>query len=182
MDSKKSKKAKSRQRALTVIFDWAGAMVFALAILLTVLTHLFRVVGVNGHSMNPTLFDEQRLLLSVVSTEYERGDIIVIDRYTEEPLIKRVIAVGGDAVAIKEGTVYVNGEPLKETYTFGETENKQFVGTQAVPEGYYFVLGDNREISKDSRYEIIGMVSEKDVVGKALLRVWPISDFGLIYG
>lgn len=169
------------RRVRTILFDSVGALALALAILLVILTHLFRVVGVNGESMNPTLFEDQRLLLSVVSDEYTYGDIIVIDRYTDIPLIKRVVAVGGDIVTIDDGKVFVNGEALNENYTLGKTEPREFVGPQSVPEGYYFVLGDNRVDSEDSRYGVIGMVSEKDVVGKAIFRVWPIPDIGLIY-
>jgi signal peptidase I len=92
-----------------------------------------------------------------------------------------VIAVGGDTLSITaSGVVSVNGTVLDEPYIQGETVLFDFPGTTKVPSGYLFVMGDNRSMSKDSRKTEIGLISIKDVVGKAVYRVWPLQSFGKI--
>lgn len=174
--------AKVNRRALTAAFDWVSALVVALAVLVFVMTFVFRAVGVDGDSMEPTLQHLDRLLLSYNTDAFEIGDIVVVDRYTDQPLIKRVIAVAGDQISITDAcNVYVNGELLDEPYIQGMTIPRDMSGTVVVPEGCIFVMGDNRTISKDSRMSEIGMISMKDVVGKALFCIWPPESFGSIY-
>ena len=174
MEGKHLLSARERNRhAVILAYEWAGVIVVTMAILLLLLTFVVRVVRVDGDSMLPTLHDNDRLLLSCVSSEYRQGDIVVIDRYTEEPLIKRIIAVEGDVVNIERGEVYVNGLKLSETYTQGTTINKDFHKATEVPKGCVFVLGDNRTDSRDSRTKEIGMISQKDIFGKALVTIWP---------
>lgn len=163
------------------LYDWLSAMIVALTFLAFLFTFLFRVVGVDGTSMVPTLKNEDRLLLTNLGGDYTAGEIVVVDRYTQEPLIKRVIAVAGDVIDIDgEGTVTVNGVELYEPYIQGETVLRDFSGPLTVPEGYVFVMGDNRSVSKDSRSASVGLISLKDVVGRAVLRIWPLSSFGKI--
>lgn len=169
------------RRAAIAVYDWMGAVVAALIAIVVVLTYVLRVVGVDGDSMVPTLQDEDRLLLTYNSSHYAQGDIIVIDRYSEEPLIKRVIAVGGDTIEIVNTKVYVNDVELAEPYIQGTTVARDLKGKTVVPAGYLFVMGDNRSISKDSRMEEIGLISVKDVVGKARWCIWPPASFGSIY-
>lgn len=169
------------RRAAIVIYDWIGAVVVALIAIVVLLTYILRVVGVDGDSMLPTLQDGERLLLTYNTDQYDQGDIIVIDRYNDEPLIKRVIAVGGDTVEINNTRVFVNNVELVEPYIQGTTVARDIKGKVAVPSGYVFVMGDNRSISKDSRMNEIGLISEKDIVGKARWCVWPPASFGTIY-
>ena len=177
----KSNEASISRRLVVSVYDWVGTVVVALAVFALLLSYVFRVVGVDGDSMLPTLNNEDRLLLSTFDTDYQYGDIVVVDRYTEEPLIKRVIAVGGDTLSITaSGVVSVNGTVLDEPYIQGETVLFDFSGTTKVPNGYLFVMGDNRSMSKDSRKTEIGLISIKDVVGKAVYRVWPLQSFGKI--
>ena len=175
----------NKRCAVLTAYDIAGVLIAALVSFVLIVGFLFRVVGVTGDSMNPTLYEGERLLLAEYMNEFERGDIVVIDRYTAEPLIKRVIAVGGDKVNIVQTfdgySVLVNGRIQYESYIQGTTVMNDFDGEITVPNGYYFVLGDNRTISKDSRMDEIGLIDEGDVVGKVMYCVWPLSSFGSIY-
>jgi signal peptidase I len=145
---------------------------------------------VKEHSMENTLFPNDYIFLSKqaysLGGEPRRGDIVVFrsdiineSDGTVKNLIKRVIAVEGDTVEIHDGVVYVNGEALDEPYTKdGYTEGQMPEIT--VPENDLFLLGDNRQKSKDSRDPSVGYISESKLIGKAVLRIFPISDFGPI--
>ena len=164
------------------VYDIGDTAVFALICIVVLFTFLVRVVGVEGDSMNNTLQTQDRLLLLVAGYTPERGDIVVVDRYTQEPLIKRVIALEGDIIDIDPETheVSVNGEVLDEPYVSTPTDLKDFSGPQEVPEGKVFVMGDNRTYSKDSRTDEIGFVDASDVVGRAIFRIWPFSRAGTL--
>lgn len=169
------------RKLITSLYDWLGTLVIALSVFALLFAFAIRVVGVDGSSMLPTLQDGDRLLLSIAGDSYFRGDIVVVDRYTDEPLIKRVIAVGGDTLTIDaEGGVYINGSRQNETYILGDTLLRDFSGMVKIPQGYVFVMGDNRTVSKDSRSSEIGLVSTKDIVGKAVYCVWPLESIGSI--
>lgn len=168
-------------KAVMVTYDWVGTLVISLTVFALLLTCLFRVVGVEGNSMLPTLKNNDRLLLSVYSNAIQRGDIVVVDRYTKEPLIKRVIATGGDTIAIDyNGNVSLNGRVITENYIQGVTRPKDFPSELTIPSGYLFVMGDNREDSTDSRSREVGLVSRKDVIGVVEFRVWPLRGFGSV--
>lgn len=167
--------------ASLLAFDVVNTLIVALAVFAILTSFVVRVIGVDGTSMQPTLQDGDLLLLSVTDDQYARGDVIVVDRYTYSPLIKRIIAVGGDALTIhSDGSVYLNGELLVEDYIQGKTVLRDFSGEVTVPSGYLFVMGDNRPVSKDSRMDEVGFVSVKDVVGKAQFCIWPLKSFGKI--
>lgn len=176
------KKQRVSHSRLVGIFDWVGAMVTALVVLVLLFTFLLRNVGVDGDSMLPTLQHGDRLLLTSLVDEYRPGDIVVVDRYTQKPLIKRVIAVAGDVVEIRlDGTLMINGVERHESYIQGANVRRDLDEPLTVPEGCLFILGDNRTISKDSRMNEVGCVSIKDVVGKVLYRLWPLSSIGSVY-
>ncbi len=153
-------------------------VVAAVAVLVAVL--LLPILRIYGKSMNNTL-DNGDIVVSVKSSNMKTGDVVAF-YYNNNILVKRMIANPGDWVDIdKDGNVYVNNELLDEPYldekAYGETNIEL---PYQVPEGRVFVIGDNRSVSIDSRNTAIGCVSEEQVVGKIVFRVWPLSSFGAI--
>lgn len=178
------KSAKIIEGIVAPFYEWAEAAIYSLICVIFAFIFIFRIVGVEGPSMQPTLYNKERLILMTFMYKPERGDIVVIDRYTDEPLVKRVIALEGDKVAILPDTfeVVLNGVVQDEEYVDGKTVLREFgQGTKTVPEGCAFVMGDNRENSKDSRSSEIGFVNENDIVGKAVFRFHPIKRFGFLH-
>jgi len=174
-------------RLLRSIFEWMEAIVASAILVLLIFTFLFRVVLVDGSSMNMTLHDQDRVLVFDMLYQPKRGDVIVISSATEKniPIIKRVIGLGGDRIRInyETGEVFVNdSKALPENYIFepmrppdGEPQYEA-----EVPQGMVFVMGDNRNNSDDSRNPRIGMVETQLILGKAIFRIFPLSDFGKI--
>jgi signal peptidase I len=140
---------------------------------------VFRVARVEGQAMAPTLRDQDRLLVnrwSYRASPPRRGDIVMM-HYPRNPqrlFVKRVIAGPGDTVHIRNGQTYVNGEPEAAAYVVPEARSADTWGPAAVPEGHYFVMGDRRNNSSDSRHW--GYVPAGYVVGRVTLRWWPMAD------
>lgn len=152
--------------------------VAAVAVLIAVL--VMPVLQIYGTSMTPTLA-EGNIVVSLKGKEFETGDVIAF-YYNNKILVKRVIANSGEWVDIsKDGTVYVNNEAIEEPYitdkALGECDIKL---PYQVPESRVFVMGDHRSISVDSRNTAIGCVSDEQIVGKIVFRVWPLSGLGLV--
>ncbi len=168
---------------IRAVYDWVSAAVFSLVCVTIVFACFFRIVGVDGASMMDTLYHQDRLILTRWAYTPQRGDIVVINRYTEEPLVKRIIAVGGDTIYIDPETyaVYLNGEKLEEPYVHYNTLPYDMIEALTIPEGCVFVMGDHRDNSKDSRSAEIGFVDERDIMGKAIFRLWPLQRFGGLY-
>ena len=176
-------KAKKREGDL---FDWLQCIVTALVACVLIFVFIGRTIGVVGSSMVPTLEQGDRLIISKLFYTPQQGDIVVLqkDSFADYPLIKRVIATEGQTVDIDfdAGVVYVDGVALDEPYTAEPTVVREdFDEPVTVPEGCIFVMGDNRNRSTDSRTDSIGCVDTRLIMGKALLRLTPLSKFGTIY-
>ncbi len=169
------------------IFEWANAFMVALIVVVLLLTFVFRQVTVSGSSMTDTLSDKDRLIISSFMYKPQYGDIVVIshgENYSD-PIIKRVIATEGQSLSInyETGEVSVDGVILEEKYIKGKTirlRNSLEI-PEKIPEGYVFVMGDNREGSLDSRSTDIGLIPVENIIGKAELRIYPLSKFGSVY-
>jgi signal peptidase I len=152
----------------------------ALLIALAINQFVVQPTRVDGLSMAPTLQHGERILIEKASYHLmlpARGDIVVLTLPGQsDPLIKRVVGVPGDVVAVRNGRVYLDGQPLTEAYLDQSTPGN--LPAQIVPEGHVFVLGDNRGASNDSR--IFGMVPTKDLLGRAWLSYWPAETLGLV--
>jgi signal peptidase I len=165
-----------------IIYEWMDSFVFSIILILLVFVFCFRVVGVDGESMMPTLNHGDWLTVKAINTTIERGDIVVITQPNalNEPLIKRVIAVGGDTLDIDFGTgvVEVNGEAIEEPYIMEQTRNQgDFDKPIRIPEGYVFVMGDNRNNSLDSRFDSISIIDERYILGVANARMYPFGEW-----
>ncbi|MBE3598043.1 MAG: signal peptidase I [Limnochordaceae bacterium] len=138
---------------------------------------------VQGHSMEPTLHNGERLLVDKLSYRFrspERGEIVVF-RVPTDPsrkFIKRIIGVPGDMLEFQGGRVLLNGRPLQESYARGPTQSQ--VARTVVPPGRYFVLGDNRLNSDDSRFDDVGFIPRDAIIGRALLIYWPLYRASLV--
>lgn len=168
-------------------YDWAVSIVFALVFCVLVFTFVIRPVEVDGDSMNYTLLNGDKMIVSKLFYTPEQGDIVVFrkDEYKPKALVKRVIATEGQTVEIDfdKGIVYVDGVALDEPYTADNTYIPlDFSGIQTVPEGCVFVMGDNRNRSTDSRKYEIGMVDTRLIIGKAVFIMFPLDRIGSPYG
>ena len=165
-------------------YEWARSLVAAVLIITLVFTFAVRMMGVSGPSMIPTLQDGDRLIVinAALCGTYRVGDIVIArkESFDEKPIVKRVIATGGQTVDIDFdlGRVYVDGALLEEEYINDLTyleEGTEFPLT--VPEGSVFLMGDNRNHSSDSRDERLGPVDERLIIGKAVFLLFPGKDY-----
>ena len=168
-------------RSLPVIAVWARDLLVSLAISAFIIIFLYQPVKVEGTSMMPGLEDQERIFVNKFVYRWEpisRGDIVVFryPRDTSKSYIKRVIGVAGDRVRIENGQVYVNDEALEEDYVPGEYADARSYPEVTVPANSYFVLGDHRTMSNDSRD--FGPVNERYIYGKAVFGYWPMEKLG----
>ena len=166
--------------------EWAITIIAALLLVLFVRNYVFRVADVDGHSMEPTLSHGDLVILSKVGYWFDtpqRGDVVAFPfrGNPSEIYIKRITGVPGDVIDFQNRRFVVNGQ--EPDFDF-EKVDTVFQGDIHLPmtvgEGEYFVLGDNRNASKDSRYQSVGSISESEMLGRAVIRFWPLSRFGLV--
>lgn len=196
--------ATSSESWISELFQWVEALLLAVLIALLLRAYVFEPVRVLGRSMEETLYNNQRLLLYKLGYHIntpKSGDIVVLKAsfsynnrsgilekipflqkiipFTNEvDYIKRVIAVPGDRLDIKDGNVYINDTLYKEPYVNGQTFKKTADLPKVIPEGYLFVMGDNRGSSRDSRD--MGLIEIERIKGKAFFRIWPLSEAGIL--
>lgn len=165
------------------LYEWVQALVCSVLAVVVLFTFVIRLIGVDGHSMVPTLQDGDRLLVlnSMLYDDYRYRDIVVLrkESFLAEPVVKRVIATEGQTVDIdfSSGSVFVDGELLDEDYINDLTfDDEGMAFPLTVPEGSIFVMGDNRNHSTDSRDPRLGTVDARYVIGKAVFLAFPGAD------
>jgi signal peptidase I len=166
---------------LPVVAVWARDLLVSLAISAFIIIFLYQPVKVEGTSMMPGLEDQERIFVNKFVYRWEpiqRGDIVVFryPRDTSKSYIKRVIGVAGDHIRIENGQVYVNGRALDEDYVPSDYADARSYGEIIVPANSFFVLGDHRTMSNDSRD--FGTVNERYIYGKAVFGYWPMEKLG----
>ncbi|MGL4335459.1 MAG: signal peptidase I [Turicibacter sp.] len=182
------------KRILLEIFDWIKTFVIIFLIVTIVHKYVFTPVKVDGPSMYPTLHDEDSVILWELNYKPKLFDVIVFEFSEDVYYVKRVMGMPGQTVDYREDKLYIDGQYVEEpflekgkqiisyldpfTFDFTLEEICQLQNCTTIPEGYYLVLGDNRPNSKDSRH--IGLVSEKQIMGKATWIQWPLANFGQI--
>jgi signal peptidase I len=171
----------SSGRPLPVVAVWARDLLVSLAISAFIIIFLYQPVKVEGTSMMPGLEDQERIFVNKFVYRWEpieRGDIVVFryPRDTSKSYIKRVIGIAGDRVRIENGQVYVNGEALEEDYVPNDYADARSYAEIVVPTNSFFVLGDHRTMSNDSRD--FGTVNERYIYGKAVFGYWPMEKLG----
>lgn len=170
---------KPAKNVLKALFDWVESFAFALAVVVLLFTFVMRTVTIEGESMMPTVTPFSKVITYQLFYAPQRYDVIVLSLPSQgyKPYIKRIIGMPGDVVDIdSRGVVTVGGEPIDARYTF---EDIYLRGDQSypvtVPEDSYFVMGDNRNNSKDSRFISVGCVGREYIIGRALFLVYPFS-------
>lgn len=197
---------KKKNRKITDdIMEIVESTVITMFVIMLVFTFFLHPVNVVGDSMNPTLVNKDRIFMSTVYTSLNYGDIVIINNdyaygldsdgnaveinidgsQLKECIIKRIIAGEGQTVDIRDGRIYVDGKLLDEPYIASGANTyaiDAFGGNYpiTIPEGYYFVMGDNREHSSDSRDSRVGLIKKDQIYGKAIIRYAPFSEFRLL--
>lgn len=162
------------------VYEWVHSLVFAVAIVVIILTFFVRLVDVSGTSMKQTLQSGDKVIVTNFFYTPKQGDIVVISHAASysEPIIKRVIATEGQTLSIDfdKEKIKVDGKELKENYIQGHTHKEDGDIPKVIPKGKVFVLGDNRGVSMDSRSKTIGLIDKKNIIGKANFVVYPFNN------
>ena len=194
-----NKKKSLGTRIVVSLLEYVEILVFSLVCVMLLFTFVVRLCEVSGDSMNNTLVNNEKLLVSNAFYKPECGDIIVFHQTgaLNEPVVKRVIAVGGETININFDTMEVtvtgkdgNKRVLQEDYAFYDSNESvkkkymrhttDFLFPLEVPEGYLFVMGDNRYNSLDSRFSEVSLVDERRVLGKVIFRLTPFNKMGTV--
>lgn len=194
------------KKLMNDIIDIVESTFTTIFVIMMIFTYLLHPVNVKGKSMMPTLKDQDRILMTTVYFNLEYGDIVIVDndmaydldangepvevnidgKQLKECIIKRIIATGGQTVDIRDGKVYIDGKEIDEPYVrSGAVTNPMSAFSNnypiTIPEGYYFVMGDNRQESSDSRHPDVGLIKKSQIYGKALVRYAPYSEFKFLF-
>ncbi len=168
-----------------MVFDWIKSIILAIFLVIILLAFFFRIVNVDGPSMNNTLADGDKLFVTSFLYTPQNGDIVIIShgQHLDEPIVKRVIATEGDKLKIDfdNEKVYVNDKVLNEPYVSSQIIPGDAVIPEVIPKGKVFVMGDNRKDSLDSRYNRVGLIDTDDVIGKVQYRLFPFDNAKYLY-
>lgn len=161
-----------------------SSYVIVILIVVIIRVFIFDPVRVDGPSMDTTLANGQILILDKMSyrkNDIKRFDIVVI-KLDNKKIIKRVIGLPNEVVEVKDNTIYINGKEINDPYASTDTDdfNMAEIGLIKIPGDSYLVMGDNREVSLDSRYKEVGTIKREKILGKATLRVWPFTKIGKV--
>lgn len=172
--------------AFSAVYDFADIIVSAVAVIFIVFVFFFRLAGVTGDSMVPTLHSGDWLAVSSSSYKAQAGDVVIITQPNSfnEPIVKRIIATEGQEVYIDffRGTVTVDGKVLDEPYIkepATDPSENDLIYPITVPEGHVFVMGDNRNGSTDSRSDMVGFIDERYIFGKVSFRLFPFGQWSV---
>lgn len=182
----KQQKPEEKFNLKAELWEWMEAVVISFVILIFIFAFFFRIIGISGTSMQTTLMDQNKVIVTSMFYTPSVGDIVVINQPNEfgKPIIKRIIAMENQKVDIdfETGDVYVDDQKLDEPYISSPTTVDEGVSFPViVPEGKVFVMGDNRKDSLDSRSEKIGMIDTRYILGKAVFRIYPLDSIGFIH-
>lgn len=159
--------------------EWLQSIIIAVIIAFVLKMFIVDFAYVDGSSMYPTLKDGERIVVNQIGYRFgepQYGDIVTLHYDASTEFVKRIIGMGGDRIKIVDNVVYRNGEPLDEPYI--NTEDYPDFEEVVVPAGKYFVMGDNRAHSSDSRFAGLGFVDRDALIGKVVFRFWPFDVFG----
>ena len=176
--------------AVRSVMEWVETIVMAVVLVAVAFTFVARVITVDGVSMEPTYYNGDRVLVTKLAGQARQGGVVIVVGALEEPIIKRGGATEGQTVDFDPelGEVTVDGQPLPGS-VFGIEDGITFVPDlpgmvmefpQTVPEGCVFVLGDNRDNSTDSRFVTVGMVDQRNILGKVVFSLYPFSKIGFV--
>lgn len=181
----KTEEKTTSQKVKDEIISWIKTIIFAFVAAWLITTFIIVNAKVPSGSMEDTIMTNDRLVafrLSYTFSEPERGDIVVFKYPDDESVlyIKRIIGLPGETVEINEGNVYINGNLLQEDVNYATGKMYGSFGPYEVPEDSYFMLGDNRNNSKDSRFWNNHYVHKDKILGKAIFRYWPLNEISLL--